>query len=204
MDNLCRRKMDQKMKRIFVIVLMLMLVIDLSARLPQQSPPPRSTSAKEVVRARDIGVPFDGTPGPLNAITDVAGVEVGYTTMIRGEGKLVVGKGPVRTGVTAIIPRGHDSLNDPVYAAAFSFNGNGEMTGTHWIEESGFLEGPIVITNTHSIGVARDAVIACRIKHGEPDATGYWWSLPLVAETWDGWLNDTNGFHVKPEDVFYA
>jgi L-aminopeptidase/D-esterase-like protein len=140
----------------------------------------------------------------LNAITDVAGVEVGYATIIRGEGKLVVGKGPVRTGVTAIIPRGHDSLNDPVYAGMFSLNGNGEMTGTNWIEESGFLEGPVVITNTHSVGVARDAVIAWRIKHGASDASGYWWSLPLVAETWDGWLNDTNGFHVKPEDVFHA
>jgi len=183
---------------------LLMLVIDTRAREPQRSPPVRSTSQKQAVRARDLGVPFDGTPGPLNAITDVAGVEVGYATTIRGEGKLVIGKGPVRTGVTAIIPRGHDSLNDPVYAAVFSLNGNGEMTGTHWIEESGFLEGPVVITNTHSVGVARDAVIAWRIKHGASDASGYWWSLPLVAETWDGWLNDTNGFHVKPEDVFHA
>jgi len=185
-------------------LLMLVLVIDTRAREPQRSPPVRSTSQKQAVRARDLGVPFDGTPGPLNAITDVAGVEVGYATTIRGEGKLVIGKGPVRTGVTAIIPRGHDSLNDPVYAGMFSLNGNGEMTGTHWIEESGFLEGPVVITNTHSVGVARDAVIAWRIKHGASDASGYWWSLPLVAETWDGWLNDTNGFHVKPEDVFHA
>ena len=107
----------------------------------------------------------------------------------------------MRTGVTAIIPRGRDSLNDPVYAGVFSLNGNGEMTGTAWIEESGFLEGPIVITNTHSVGVARDAMIAWRIKHGAADKTGYWWSLPVVAETWDGWLNDVNGFHVKPEDV---
>src|SRR5438445_6212672 len=183
---------------------MLVLVIDTRAREPQRSPPVRSTSQKQAVRARDLGVPFDGTPGPLNAITDVAEVEVGYTTILRGEGKLVVGKGPVRTGVTAIIPRGHDSLNDPVYAGMFSLNGNGEMTGTNWIEESGFLEGPIVITNTHSVGVARDAVIAWRMKHGAADASGYWWSLPLVAETWDGWLNDTNGFHVKPEDVFHA
>jgi L-aminopeptidase/D-esterase-like protein len=179
-------------------------MLDLHAREPQQSPPGRSTLAQKIVRARDIGVPFEGTPGQLNAITDVAGVEVGYATIIRGNGKLVVGKGPVRTGVTAIIPRGHDSLNDPVYAAVFSLNGNGEMTGTHWVEESGFLEGPVVITNTHSVGVARDAVIAWRIKHGAADASGYWWSLPLVAETWDGWLNDTNGFHVKPEDVFHA
>lgn len=185
------------------VLLLLLLFLDVDAREPQQSPPARSTTTK-VVRARDLGVPFDGTPGQLNAITDVAGVEVGYTTIIRGQGKLVVGKGPVRTGVTAIIPRGHDSLNDPVYAGMFSLNGNGEMTGTHWIEESGFLEGPVVITNTHSVGVARDAVIAWRIKHGAADASGYWWSLPLVAETWDGWLNDTNGFHVKPEDIFHA
>ena len=203
MENLRRGKMDAKMKR-SIIPLLLLLMLDLHAREPQQSPPGRSTLAQKIVRARDIGVPFEGTPGPLNAITDVAGVEVGYTTIIRGDGKLVVGKGPVRTGVTAIIPRGHDSLNDPVYAAVFSLNGNGEMTGTHWVEESGFLEGPVVITNTHSVGVARDAVIAWRIKHGAADASGYWWSLPLVAETWDGWLNDTNGFHVKPEDVFHA
>src|SRR5712664_2742035 len=195
--------MDKEMKRP-VLLLLILLSLDSFAREPQQSPPAKSTSATKIVRARDLGVPFDGTPGPLNAITDVAGVEIGYTTIIRGEGKLVVGKGPVRTGVTAIIPRGHDSLNDPVYAAVFSLNGNGEMTGTHWIEESGFLEGPVVITNTHSVGVARDAVIAWRIKHGAADASGYWWSLPLVAETWDGWLNDTNGFHVKPEDVFHA
>lgn len=203
MENLRRGKMDAKMKR-SIIPLLLLLMLDLHAREPQQSPPGRSTLAQKIVRARDIGVPFEGTPGPLNAITDIAGVEVGYTTIILGDGKLVVGKGPVRTGVTAIIPRGHDSLNDPVYAAVFSLNGNGEMTGTHWVEESGFLEGPVVITNTHSVGVARDAVIAWRIKHGAADASGYWWSLPLVAETWDGWLNDTNGFHVKPEDVFHA
>jgi D-aminopeptidase len=188
-----------------VLALLLLLVLDSPARQPQQSAPPKpETKTHIAVRARDLGVPFDGMPGQLNAITDVAGVEVGYTTIIRGQGKLVVGKGPVRTGVTAIIPRGHDSLNDPVYAGMFSLNGNGEMTGTHWIEESGFLEGPVVITNTHSVGVARDAVIAWRIKHGAADASGFWWSLPLVAETWDGWLNDTNGFHVKPEDVFHA
>jgi L-aminopeptidase/D-esterase-like protein len=110
----------------------------------------------------------------------------------------------VRTGVTALIPRGHSSLNDPVYAGTFSLNGNGEMTGTAWVEESGFLEGPVVITNTHSVGVARDAVIAWRLAHGAADKTGYWWSLPVVAETWDGWLNDINGFHVRPEDVAHA
>jgi len=170
----------------------------LSAREPQASPLPKQ------IRARDLGIPFDGVPGKLNAITDVAGVEVGYTTLISGEGKLEVGKGPVRTGVTAIIPRGHNSLNDPVYAGVFSLNGNGEMTGTAWIEEGGFLEGPVVLTNTHSVGVVRDAVIAWRVKNGAADNTGYWWSLPVVAETWDGWLNDINGFHVKPEHVAQA
>src|SRR5215468_11169498 len=150
--------------------------------------------AQNQPRARDLGIPFDGMPGPLNAITDVAGVEVGFTTLISGEGKLVVGKGPVRTGVTAIVPRGHNSLNDPVYAGTFSLNGNGEMTGTAWVEESGFLEGPVVITNTHSVGVARDAVIAWQVKQGTDSQS--LWSLPLVAETWDGWLNDINGFHV--------
>jgi D-aminopeptidase len=155
-------------------------------------------------RARDLGVPFDGTPGPLNAITDVAGVLVGHTTLISGEGKLQVGKGPIRTGVTAILPRGMNSMNDPVFAGWWSLNGNGEMTGTTWVEESGFLEGPVMITNTHSVGVVRDAVIAWRVNHGKPDPTGYWWSLPVVAETWDGWLNDINGFHVKPEHAFHA
>jgi L-aminopeptidase/D-esterase-like protein len=155
-------------------------------------------------RARDLGVPFDGTPGPLNAITDVAGVLVGHTTLISGSGKLKVGQGPIRTGVTAVLPRGRDSLSDPVFAAWFSQNGNGEMTGTAWIEESGFLEGPVMITNTHSVGVVRDATIQWRVAHGTADATGYWWSLPVVAETWDGWLNDVNGFHVKPEHVFHA
>jgi D-aminopeptidase len=155
-------------------------------------------------RARDLGVPFDGTPGPLNAITDVAGVAVGETTLISGEGKLQVGKGPVRTGVTAVLPRGAKSMSDPVFAGWFTENGNGEMTGTTWIEESGFLEGPVMITNTHSVGVVRDAVIQWRVAHGQPDPDGYWWSLPVVAETWDGWLNDTNGFHVKPADAFHA
>ncbi|HET7840384.1 MAG TPA: P1 family peptidase, partial [Terriglobia bacterium] len=154
-------------------------------------------------RARDLGIPFDGSPGPLNAITDVHGVEVGHTTIIRGEGKLVVGQGPVRTGVTAVLPRGK-SLADPVFAGWFSLNGNGEMTGTTWVEESGFLEGPVMITNTHSVGVVRDAVIAWRVKHGGPDESGYLWSLPVVAETYDGYLNDINGFHVHPDDAFHA
>src|SRR5947207_243181 len=154
-------------------------------------------------RARDLGVPFDGKPGPLNAITDVKGVEVGHTTLISGEGTLKVGTGPVRTGVTAVLPRGKDS-KDQVFAGWFTLNGNGEMTGTTWVEESGFLEGPVMITNTHSVGVVRDAVIAWRVKHGPPDQDSYWWSLPVVAETWDGYLNDVNGFHVKPEHVFHA
>ena len=154
-------------------------------------------------RARDLGVPFDGTPGPNNAITDVKGVEVGHTTLISGSGKLKVGEGPVRTGVTAIHPRGRDA-NDSVFGAWFTLNGNGEMTGTTWLEDSGFLNGPILITNTHSVGVVRDAVIAWKVKRGEPDMEGYWWSLPVVAETWDGYLNDINGFHVKADDAWHA
>jgi D-aminopeptidase len=160
--------------------------------------------AQKKPRARDLGVPFDGTPGKLNAITDVSGVLVGHATLISGEGKLQIGKGPVRTGVTAILPRGKESMNDAVFAGWFSQNGNGEMTGTTWVEESGFLEGPVMITNTHSVGVVRDAVIQWRVAHGQPDPTGYWWSLPVVAETWDGWLNDINGFHVKAEHAFHA
>jgi L-aminopeptidase/D-esterase-like protein len=161
-------------------------------------------TAQSKPRARDLGVPFDGTPGPLNSITDIKGIEVGHTTLISGEGKLQVGTGPVRTGVTAILPRGKQTSNDPVFAGWFSLNGNGEMTGTTWVEEGGFLEGPVMITNTHSVGVVRDAVIAWRVAHGPEDNTGAWWSLPVVAETWDGWLNDINGFHVKPEHVFQA
>jgi len=178
----------------FRLLLSLLLVLDASAREPIPAP-------TKTVRARDLGIPFDGTPGKFNAITDVPGVEVGYTTLISGEGKLEVGQGPVRTGVTAILPRGRDAMNDPVFAGYFSLNGNGEMTGTAWVEESGFLEGPIVLTNTHSVGVARDAVIAWRLAHGGPDAEGFAWSLPVVAETWDGWLNDVDGFHVKPEHI---
>lgn len=155
--------------------------------------------AQAGVRARDLGVPFDGTPGPFNAITDVAGVEVGQVTLISGDGKLVVGKGPVRTGVTAILPRGRAST-DPVFAGWFALNGNGEMTGTTWVEESGFLEGPVSITNTHSVGVVRDAVIDWMIRR--PSAQP--WALPVVAETYDGLLNDVNGFHVKAEHTIRA
>ncbi len=155
--------------------------------------------AQSKPRARDLGVPFDGTPGPLDAITDVRGVTVGHTTLIEGEGKKAV-----RTGVTAIVPRGRESNDVPVFAGVFALNGNGEMTGTTWIEESGILEGPVMLTNTHSVGVVRDSTIAWRIKQGKPDPLGYWWSLPVVAETWDGDLSDINGFHVKQEHVFAA
>ena len=162
-----------------------------------------TAAAQSEPRARDLGVPFDGTPGPFNAITDVKGVEVGHTTLISGSGPLKVGVGPVRTGVTAIFPRGKDSL-DAVFGGWFTLNGNGEMTGTTWLEESGLLDGPVMITNTHSVGVVRDAEIAWRIKRAPPDEEGYSWSLPVVAETADDDLNDMNGFHVKPEHVFHA
>jgi len=167
-------------------------------------PSARAGSPVKPVRARDLGVPFDGTPGPLDAITDIPGVLVGQTTLISGHGKLVVGQGPVRTGVTAILPRGLDSIKRFSFAGWFAENGNGEMTGTTWVEESGFLEGPVMITNTHSVGVVRDAVVAWRVAHGPADNTGAWWSLPVVAETWDGWLNDINGFHVKAADAIAA
>src|SRR5262249_23547150 len=157
-------------------------------------------SAAPKPRARDLGVPFDGAPGPLNAITDVKGVEAGVTTLIRGDGELKVGQGPVRTGVTVILPRGKRS-KDPVFAGWFSLNGNGEMTGTTWVEESGFMEGPMAITNTHSVGVVRDAIIGWEFQHGLLRGA---FALPVVAETNDGWLNDINGFHVKQEHVFQA
>jgi L-aminopeptidase/D-esterase-like protein len=173
----------------FCVVLPLLLCASMAPAGAQTKP-----------RARSLGIPFDGTPGALNAITDVAGIEVGMTTLISGDGPLKVGVGPVRTGVTAILPRGKTST-DQVFAGWFSLNGNGEMTGTTWIEEAGFLEGPILITNTHSVGVVRDASIKWSVDHGH---TSQAWSLPVVAETWDGFLNDINGFHVKPEHVFAA
>jgi D-aminopeptidase len=162
--------------------------------------PGHIASGQAKPRARDLGVPFDGVPGAINAITDVAGVEVGMTTLISGEGALQVGVGPVRTGVTAILPRGKTS-KDAVFAGWFSMNGNGEMTGTTWIEEGGFLEGPIFITNTHSVGTVRDASIKWAADRGRLFQP---WALPVVAETYDGYLNDINGFHVKPEHVFAA
>ncbi len=151
-------------------------------------------------RGRDLGIPFEGSPGPLNAITDVAGVEVGHVTLIED----LAGGRKVRTGVTAILPRGKTDLKTPAFAGWFSLNGNGEMTGTAWLEESGLLDGPVMITNTHSVGTVRDATIAWRIRQGNPDRYGYYWSLPVVAETWDGHLNDINGFHVKPEHAVQA
>jgi D-aminopeptidase len=155
-------------------------------------------------RARDLSVPFPGNPGPLNAITDIGGVEVGHSTIISGEGRLVVGEGPVRTGVTAILPRGRNL--EPVFAGWFSLNGNGEMTGTTWIEESGFLEGPFMITNTHSVGVVRDSVVEWINKQRSHfhHLDGAHWSLPVVAETYDGRLNDINGFHVEKRHAFEA
>jgi D-aminopeptidase len=159
-----------------------------------------ATASADGPRARDLGVPFDGMPGPLNAITDVGGVTVGQVTLIED---LRDGR-KVRTGVTAILPRGRQSLDTPAYGAWFPMNGNGEITGAAWLEESGQLEGPVMLTNTHSVGVVRDAVIAWRVRAGPPDASGYWWSLPVVAETWDGDLNDINGFHVRPEHAWRA
>ena len=162
----------------------------------------------QMIRARDIGIPFDGIPGEFNAITDVDGVLVGHTTLISGEGRLEVGKGPIRTGVTMILPRG--KTHDPVFAGWYTLNGNGEMTGTTWVEESGFLESPIGITNTHSVGVVRDAIIAWERDNQFYSALAYenespiFWSLPVVAETYDGLLNDINGQHIKPEHVFSA
>jgi L-aminopeptidase/D-esterase-like protein len=174
-----------------VVALFFVVAISSSAQIDKQP----------TVRARDLGVPFDGTPGQFNTITDVPGVEVGFTTLIRGDGPLKVGEGPVRTGVTVVMPRGPKST-DPVYAGWFSLNGNGEMTGTTWVEESGFLTGPVAITNTHSVGVVRDSVIAWALRNHLMKEDE--WSLPVVAETWDGWLNDINGFHVKQSDVFAA
>ncbi len=153
-------------------------------------------------RARAIGIPFEGEPGPLNSITDVAGVEVGCRTLISGAGPLVVGEGPVRTGVTAILPRGRANADKGVFAAMFSLNGNGELTGSHWAREVGRCDGPITITNTHSCGTARDATIKWLVRRfGMGDIQ---WALPVAGETYDGWLNDINGFHVTDEDVFAA
>ena len=155
-------------------------------------------------RARDLGVPFSGTAGKFNAITDVKGVEVGYSTLIEGEGENNVGEGPVRTGVTAIFPRGKAKKFSPVYANWYSLNGNGEMTGTTWVTESGFLETPIMITNTNSVGVVRDAVLKWYVDTDWYGGEDWWYTYPVVAETYDGFLNDIYGFHVKEENVLEA
>jgi D-aminopeptidase len=152
-------------------------------------------AADDNPRARDLGIPFEGLTGRYNAITDVPGVEVGFETITRD---LAADKA-VRTGVTAILPRGRANHDQPVYGGWFSLNGNGEMTGTAWIEESGFVEGPIMITNTHSVGAVHEGTIRWRFENGAADSRDYWWSLPVIAETWDGYLNDINGFHVRPE-----
>ncbi|MBK7034564.1 MAG: P1 family peptidase [Acidobacteria bacterium] len=174
------------MKNILIIAAFLFLNLSLFGQTP---------------RARDIGIPFEGDTGKFNAITDVAGVEVGYSTLISGQGKNIRGQGPVRTGVTAILPRGRN--NNPVYGNWYSLNGNGEMTGTTWITESGFLEGPVMITNTNSVGVVRDAVLKWFVKTGWYKED-FWYTYPVVAETYDGFLNDIYGFHVKESNAFEA
>jgi D-aminopeptidase len=152
------------------------------------------------VRARDLGIVIgEGRPGPGNAITDVPGVRVGHATIVRGEGPLVVGRGPVRTGVTVVVPRDGDPWTQPVFAGSHTLNGNGELTGLEWIRETGLLAGAIAITNTHSVGVVHDALIAHAARSHPPGAP--FWSLPVVGETYDGTLNDINGFHVRPEHV---
>lgn len=189
------------------VLLFLAALAALAVAAQQQTTTP-AAPVERTIRARDLGIPFDGTPGALNAITDVKGVEVGFTTLIDGDGPLVVGMGPVRTGVTVIFPRGKTST-DSVMASTDVLNGNGEMTGTNWINESGFMQGAMAITNTHSVGVVRDSIIAWQGKTGYiPRSDMYtrelWASLPVVAETADVPLNDMNGFHVKPDHVFAA
>ena len=155
------------------------------------------------MRARDLGIRIgQGTPGPLNAITDVAGVTVGQITLIHGDGPLVVGSGPVRTGVTVVCPRGAADRREPVFAGCHRLNGNGELTGLEWVRESGMLNGPVAITNTHSVGVVRDALVAASLEDHDPSQAH--WSLPVVGETYDGLLNDMNGFHVTADHLHAA
>lgn len=178
-----------QMKPIFILLLSLLAALSSYGQKP---------------RARDLGVPFDGVPGQNNSITDVLGVEVGYSTIISGTGTNILGTGPVRTGVTAIFPRGKAQKFSPVYANWYSLNGNGEMTGTTWVTESGFLETPIMITNTNSVGVVRDAVLKWYVVTDWYDAEDWWYTYPVVAETYDGFLNDIYGFHVKEAHVLEA
>ena len=161
-----------------------------------------SIALSQKPRARDLGIQFKGVPGKLNAITDVKGVEVGHSTIISGSGKNIIGQGPVRTGVTAIFPRGKKF--NPVFANWYSLNGNGEMTGTTWITESGFLETPIMITNTNSVGVVRDAVLKWFVDTNWYGNDDWWYTYPVVGETYDGFLNDIYGFHVQEQHVYEA
>jgi len=177
------------MKRIFVLSITILII---------------SLSYGQKPRARDLGVPFVGTTGAFNTITDVKGVEVGYSTIVSGSGENIVGKGPVRTGVTAVFPRGKAKKFSPVYANWYSLNGNGEMTGTTWVTESGFLETPIMITNTNSVGVVRDAVLKWYVDTDWYKGEDWWYTYPVVAETYDGFLNDLYGFHVKEDNVIEA
>jgi L-aminopeptidase/D-esterase-like protein len=177
------------MKRIFIVFTIMLFCYQSYGQKP---------------RARDLGVPFNGTTGINNSITDVKGIEVGYSTIISGNGKNIIGTGPIRTGVTAIFPRGKSKKFSPVYANWFSLNGNGEMTGTTWVSESGFLETPIMITNTNSVGVVRDAVLKWYVNTDWYDGEDRWYTYPVVAETYDGNLNDIYGFHVKEKNVLEA
>jgi len=163
-----------------------------------------TAAEKKAPRARDLGIPFDGEPGPFNAVTDVAGVEVGFTTLIAGEGELIIGEGPVRTGVTVIHPRGREKTFDPVWAGRFSLNGNGEMTGLLWIDEGGVFSGPIAITNTHSVGMAHHGLLKWLIRHPAFNHEHQLWMLPVAAETCDAYLNDINGQHVCEQHVLAA
>ncbi len=188
-----------------LLPLLTLCLLSLSRASEAQPAPakPQAGAAKPTParpRARDLGIPFGGQPGALDAITDVPGIEVGHTTLISGQGQLVKGKGPVRTGVTAVWPRGKTRATAPVFAATYALNGNGEMTGTHWLNESGLLYGPLMITNTFSVGTVHEAVISWASKKGIAWDLG----LPVVAETYDGVLNDAEGFHVKREHVVRA
>lgn len=165
----------------------------------------KQSANSETVRARDLELDFPGTPGTCNALTDVPGVLVGYSTLVNGEGPLVVGQGPVRTGVTAILPRGNDPRPIPVFAGTYALNGNGEMTGTHWIQDGGYFFGPVCLTNTHSVGIAHHATVRWMLdKYREPFQQEHMWAMPVIAETYDGVLNDINGQHVTEQHVRQA
>ncbi|MCK4795301.1 MAG: P1 family peptidase [Desulfobacteraceae bacterium] len=156
-------------------------------------------------RVRDLGLSFEGKPGTFNSITDVGGVEVGFKTIIEGEGPVEVGKGPIRTGVTAILPRGKRNKPSPIWAGQFNLNGNGEMTGTHWINEAGYFISPICITNTHSVGIAHHATVGWMIdQYKDFFQEGHAWAMPVIAETYDGLTNDICGRHIQENHVLSA